>query len=75
MKCNVGKTDMIFRIIAGILVIAAGYYFKSWWGLIGLTFILTASLKWCPAYLPFKFSTAGGDEPVPEKEEKTEPEE
>jgi hypothetical protein len=57
MKKNVGKTDKIVRIVIGVVILAVGYYFKSWWGLIGLVPILTAAIGWCPAYLPFGIST------------------
>ncbi|MCK6621723.1 MAG: DUF2892 domain-containing protein [Calditrichaceae bacterium] len=57
MTCNVGKTDRIIRYVAGILIVAAGLYFQSWWGLIGLVPIATAALRWCPAYMPFKINT------------------
>ncbi len=64
MKCsaNVGKGDKTFRIILGIIIIAAGFYFKSWWGAVGLLPLLTAVSGVCPAYLPFKISTKGKDE-------------
>ncbi len=52
-----GNTDRIIRGVLGLLVIAAGVYFSSWFGLIGVIFIGTAAFKFCPAYLPFKFST------------------
>ncbi|NNE38470.1 MAG: DUF2892 domain-containing protein [Gammaproteobacteria bacterium] len=58
MECNIGKTDRIIRIIAGILIIGAGVYFQSWWGTIGAVPIVTAAFRWCPAYLPFGISTA-----------------
>ena len=61
MKCNVGKADRLFRIILGIIIIFAGLYFKSWWGVVGIVPILTGFLKWCPAYLPFGFSTCGDE--------------
>ena len=57
MKCNVGKTDRIIRIIIGVVIIAVGVYFKSWWGAIGVVPILTAAIGWCPAYIPFGIST------------------
>lgn len=57
MKCNVGKTDRIIRAILGAAIIAGGIYFKSWWGLIGIVLILTASIGWCLLYLPFGIST------------------
>jgi hypothetical protein len=58
MKINVGSADRIFRFALGIFIIALGIIFKSWFGLIGLLPIITAAMKWCPAYLPFRFSTA-----------------
>ncbi len=57
MKANVGGLDRIARYIAGLIVLGAGYYFKSWWGLVGLVPILTATVRFCPAYLPFGLST------------------
>jgi hypothetical protein len=57
MKNNVGGIDRAVRIIAGFAILAAGYYFKSWWGLIGLGPILTALVRFCPAYLPLGLNT------------------
>lgn len=57
MKCNMGKTDRIIRAIVGVIIVAAGLYFQSWWGLVGLIPLATAAVRWCPAYVPFKFST------------------
>jgi len=57
MTCNVGKTDRIFRIVMGIIIISAGIYFKSFWGTVGLIPLMTAALRWCPLYLPMKLST------------------
>ena len=57
MKTNVGGIDRIVRIIAGLAILGAGYYFKSWWGLVGIGPILTGTLRFCPAYLPFGLNT------------------
>jgi hypothetical protein len=57
MKCNVGSFDRWLRIGLGIVIGAAGLYFKSWFGLIGLVPVTTALVGWCPAYLPFGIST------------------
>ncbi len=57
MKCNVGKTDKVIRVIIGLAIGAAGFYFKSWWGLIGIVPIFTALISWCPLYLPFGIQT------------------
>jgi len=61
MKTNVGSIDRIVRIIAGCAILGAGYYFKSWWGLVGLLPILTGLVRFCPAYLPFGLNTCGTD--------------
>ena len=53
MQHNVGGIDRMVRIIAGLAIIAAGLYFKSWWGAVGMIPLLTGTLRWCPAYLPF----------------------
>jgi len=57
MKSNVGGIDRTLRFIVGLGVLGAGTYFKSWWGLVGLLPILTATVRFCPAYLPFGLST------------------
>ncbi len=57
MKCNVGKTDRILRIVAGSVIVIAGVYFQNWWGALGLVPIMTGLLRWCPAYTPFGIVT------------------
>jgi hypothetical protein len=57
MKPNVGSIDRTLRFIAGLALLGAGYYFKSWWGLIGIVPLLTATFRFCPAYVPFGLST------------------
>ena len=57
MKVNVGSLDRITRIVLGLAIIGAGVYFESWFGLIGVVPLVTASLGWCPLYLPFGLST------------------
>ncbi|MCU0292042.1 MAG: DUF2892 domain-containing protein [Thermoanaerobaculaceae bacterium] len=57
MSRNVGGADRIVRLVLGVAIIAAGIYFKSWWGVIGVVPILTAAIGWCPAYLPFGISS------------------
>lgn len=50
MKINVGSTDRILRVVAGITIIGAGIYFNSLWGVIGLIPLLTGLFRFCPAY-------------------------
>ena len=57
MKPNIGFTDRIIRALLGAALLGAGYYFKSWWGFLGLVPILTAVVRFCPAYLPFGLNT------------------
>ena len=57
MKANVGTVDRVLRGLLGLAVIAAGLIFESWFGLVGLVFLGTALVGWCPAYLPFGIST------------------
>ena len=57
MKCNVGPVDRVIRIVAGLAILGAGYYYQSWFGLIGIVPLLTAVFRICPAYLPFGMST------------------
>jgi hypothetical protein len=57
MKLNMGSADRIIRAVLGAAVIAAGVYFQSWFGVIGLVLLGTAAVGWCPAYLPFGIST------------------
>jgi len=57
MKCNVGKTDKIIRVIVGLVIIVIGFYFKSWWGAVGLIPVFTAAIGWCPVYFPFGISS------------------
>ena len=57
MKPNVGNVDSWIRIILGAVILFLGYYYQTWWGLIGLLPILTGIFRFCPAYWLFKFST------------------
>ncbi len=57
MKCNVGGTDRILRVIIGLIIIALGIYFESFLGFIGLIPVLTAVFRICPLYIPLRFST------------------
>jgi predicted RND superfamily exporter protein len=59
MTCNVGKTDKIVRVIIGLVIVALGFYFKSWWGLLAIIPLLTAAIGFCGLYVPFKISTIG----------------
>lgn len=57
MKANVGSADRLVRIVLGVLIVVAGLYFKSWWGIIGIVPIITGLLNFCPAYTLIGLST------------------
>lgn len=57
MKKNVGKIDKGVRIVVGLAAIGAGVYFQSWWGAVGIVFIGTALISWCPPYALLGIST------------------
>ncbi|HBG70086.1 MAG: hypothetical protein A2W93_10130 [Bacteroidetes bacterium GWF2_43_63] len=57
MKKNIGQTDTIIRIIIGLGIGAAGWYYESWLGLIGLVPLLTAFTGFCGIYALLGIST------------------
>lgn len=62
MKINVGTTDRILRIIAGLALIAltaAGII--GVWGWIGIVPLLTGIFRFCPAYTLLGMSTCPMD--------------
>ncbi|MGQ9724369.1 MAG: YgaP family membrane protein [Tepidimonas sp.] len=62
MKSNVGGIDRIVRIVAGLILIAlAATGTVGVWGWIGVVPLATGLIGWCPAYLPFGFSTSKTD--------------
>ena len=61
MEKNMGPSDRIFRLAAGLAIIIIGLVAASWWGLIGIPLIVTAALGHCPAYLPFAINTCKSD--------------
>lgn len=61
MKTNIGNIDRSLRLLAGAAILGAGFYFKSWWGLVGLVPILTALVRFCPLYPLLGISTCKRD--------------
>ena len=57
MKQNIGTVDRLIRVILGLVIITAGLYFESWWGLVGLLPIFTALIGWCGLYKVLGIST------------------
>lgn len=62
MQCNVGKTDKLLRIGAGIALLGLGASgIIGWWGLIGVVPLATGLLNWCPAYTLLGIKTCKTD--------------
>lgn len=58
MKANVGGIDRGVRIIAGLaLILLAATGTVGAWGWIGILPLVTGLVGWCPAYLPFGWSS------------------
>lgn len=57
MKCNVGSTDRLLRIVAGLGIAIGGVIFESYWGLIGVVFLATAVFRFCPLYTVLGINT------------------
>ncbi|SJM72328.1 YgaP family membrane protein [Psychrobacter piechaudii] len=50
MQKNVGNTDRMIRIIAGVIILPLGAYYGSWWGLVGLVPLFTGLTQSCVLY-------------------------
>jgi hypothetical protein len=59
---NMGDIDRVLRGIVGIVLISLVFVGpQTAWGWLGLVPLLTAIVRFCPAYFPFKFSTIKKD--------------
>lgn len=59
MKPNVGNLDRILRLILGLAVLGLGFYFKTWWGALGLIFVITGLVRFCPIWGACRINTTG----------------
>jgi hypothetical protein len=58
MKKNIGSADRIIRIVLGLGMLSLTVLGpKTLWGLVGLIPLLTASISFCPLYLPIGLNT------------------
>jgi len=57
MEHNVCGNERILRAVLGILVMAAGLYYGSWWGAIGLVPLVTAFVGYCPISHVIRYSS------------------
>lgn len=57
MTANVGGIDKVLRIIVGLVIVALGLIYSSWWGILGILPLATGLMNYCPAYSLIKVST------------------
>ncbi len=62
MVANVGGADRVIRIIVGIVFLVLGIFaleavLSVIFIILGVLALLTGLFRYCPGYLPFKFST------------------
>lgn len=57
LQKNVGHADRVVRIALGVLILSVALYYESLWGILGLVMIASGTLRFCPVYFPFGFST------------------
>lgn len=43
-------TDKVIRVVLGLAILAAGWYYQSLWGLIGFIPLATVAVSFCPIY-------------------------
>lgn len=62
MAINVGSADRVIRIVAGVALIAVaimGHGPIRWLGLVGAVLVITAIVRFCPAYWLMRIKTVG----------------
>jgi hypothetical protein len=59
MTANVGSTDRIIRIVAGLALIAWALTGGPVWAWIGVVPLATGIFKFCPAYTLLGMNTCG----------------
>ncbi len=57
MMCNLSRKDRGIRVVLGVGLLAAGVYYQSWWGLLGVPLLVNAAMGVCGLYKLFGIST------------------
>lgn len=48
MTCGIKKPNTLLRISVGLLILAIGFYFESYFGLLGIIPIIFGIIEFCP---------------------------
>lgn len=60
MEANIGKTDKMIRIAAGLILLSLAFVGpQTPWGFIGIVPLATAFINFCPAYKLLGINTLG----------------
>jgi hypothetical protein len=65
MKVNVGGIDRLLRIVAGLALLSLFFVLQGnarYWGLLGLVFLVTGVVRFCPAYTLLGVNTCPKDQ-------------
>ena len=65
LKCNVGKTERVIRLLAGLVLIGVGIVWRPWPAVPGILLVGTALLAWCPISTLLGVSTCRDEEEIP----------
>ena len=57
---NIGRIDLMIRIVVLFVAIYLGHRISSWFFLFALFEFFLIVLRWCPFYDLFKINTLGG---------------
>ncbi|WP_199535494.1 DUF2892 domain-containing protein [Rhodohalobacter sp. SW132] len=57
IKKNVGFSDALLRVVLGMIILFAGLWYDSLWGFLGLIFIASGALSFCPVYRVMNIET------------------
>ncbi len=64
MEKNVGKCDVVIRIIVGIVSLYLAYAYSIWWLIVAVIALVTASRKSCLLYSLLGINTNNSVKPI-----------
>lgn len=59
MKTNIGLTDRMIRLYAGMVIAGAGIFYNTPWALLGIPVFLSGIIGICPLYSMLGIKTFG----------------
>jgi len=59
MTKNIGMIDRTVRVVLGLGIVYWAVQHGSWWGLVGVALLATATVQYCCLYRVFGITTCG----------------